>query len=340
MSKDITIEEGGVARSFGAVKKLKTALQGGSSCLWVPEDEVKLTTKNITENGTYKAEDDDVYGWDTINVNVASDPSAPGSTVVGTDPIDGEEYMIEVGEDGELEKTRLPVSITVTRPPNKTEYEDGETINPTGIIVHAYYADGTDYGTVLNSELSYFPTTAEAEGGSGDVYITPDGIVAAAYTKQAITYENKKDPKGQFTDYVCPTDMGGWYLGGTSIKGEDSRELDTVYITSYNGHVYAVRDRESSYGHLYKWKAKKTFDPDYPAPYELVASTGAGGGYPKFRDIGSDLWGKTDFPVSSVDPTGQTMDGAYSQSQSITVQWPRIGDRKVLTASFDITVTG
>ena len=52
MSKKIVIQEGGVGRQFTA-DKLKTALVGGGSCLWVPEDETTLGTKIITENGTF-----------------------------------------------------------------------------------------------------------------------------------------------------------------------------------------------------------------------------------------------------------------------------------------------
>ena len=57
MSKNITIQEGGVAKQL-TVDKLKTNLVGSGTCLWVPEDDVQLTTKYITENGTYPASDD------------------------------------------------------------------------------------------------------------------------------------------------------------------------------------------------------------------------------------------------------------------------------------------
>ena len=115
MDRDVSINVGRVSRQFSGVKKLETRNAGqdysGGFTIWVPEDDVQLTTKTITANGTYKAEDDGDYGWSQVTVNV--DPSDPGSTVVGTDPDDGEEYAVVVGDDGELEKTRLPVSISI-----------------------------------------------------------------------------------------------------------------------------------------------------------------------------------------------------------------------------------
>lgn len=76
MAKNITIAEGGVSRNFTA-KKLKTNLQGGGNCTWVPEDEAAdyCTFKEITvrQNGTYKAEDSNCDGFDKVKVEVASD---------------------------------------------------------------------------------------------------------------------------------------------------------------------------------------------------------------------------------------------------------------------------
>ena len=45
----IQIAEGGRAINLTAAK-LKTAQQGGGSCLWVPESDVALATKDITQN--------------------------------------------------------------------------------------------------------------------------------------------------------------------------------------------------------------------------------------------------------------------------------------------------
>lgn len=76
MAKNITIAEGGVSRNFTA-KKLKTNLQGGGNCTWIPEDEAAdyCTFKElkVTANGTYKASDKNCDGFDKVKVEVPSD---------------------------------------------------------------------------------------------------------------------------------------------------------------------------------------------------------------------------------------------------------------------------
>ena len=111
MSKNITIQEGGVGKAMTA-DKLKTDLQGGGTCLWVPEDETRLTTKYITENGTYKAADDGYYGYSEVIV------SGQG-TATGTDG-DGDEAVAYTDPGtGELVVDKVPSSIKViTLPTN------------------------------------------------------------------------------------------------------------------------------------------------------------------------------------------------------------------------------
>lgn len=109
MSKNITIQEGGVARTLSGVEKIVTNVAGESGTQnWIPEDEAidyinlgdasisengtytaadagydgfarvavnvqpELTTKSITENGTYRASDDGADGYSSISVDVES----------------------------------------------------------------------------------------------------------------------------------------------------------------------------------------------------------------------------------------------------------------------------
>ena len=76
MSKNITIAEDGVSRNFTA-KKLKTNLQGGGNCTWIPEDEAAdyCTFKElkVTANGTYKASDKNCDGFDKVKVEISAD---------------------------------------------------------------------------------------------------------------------------------------------------------------------------------------------------------------------------------------------------------------------------
>ena len=332
MSKPVSIAVGKQSRSFSDVKVLYTRNAGsdysGGFTRWVPEDEVELTNKTITENGTYYAEDDGVYGWDTINVSVASDPSAPGSTVIGVDPTDGEEYMIEVGDDGELEKTRLPVRIAVTHPPTKTEYADGETINPTGILVHAYYADDTDYGTVLNSELSYEPTTAEGGSYTPGSIIDIDGVrclVLNCTGQKSSWYSLGNDSNTYITYQTGGNPAEIWYYVSTS-------KPCAVYATVYNGRIYFAASVSDVSVQMY---LSRTSD----------GTQGFGTRTAPITPAESDVFYATSYlysnevsylPESTVDPTTAVVPAGGTQT--ITVKWPRIGDRKVLTSSFDITV--
>lgn len=190
MSKNITIQEGGVARNFGNVSKLQTALMGGGSCYWVPEDETQLKTKHITANGTYKAASDEAYGYSKVTVNVRGGngsadshgkpntsgdikPGGSGSAVVGTNPETGNEEVVGVDEGGNLVTTPIPSAIEIITPPAKTEYTEGETMDYNGIIVGLKKKDGTTFtdatypnGHIPMGEL-IFPVEVAPEGSTG-----------------------------------------------------------------------------------------------------------------------------------------------------------------------------
>ncbi|MBR6849994.1 MAG: hypothetical protein IKM88_07155 [Lachnospiraceae bacterium] len=77
MSKNIVIAEGRRGRRFGAVKKLRTKLQGGGDCLWVPEEEVQRESLYAYENGVYRPEQ---YGFDRASVSVIDATLTPLDT--------------------------------------------------------------------------------------------------------------------------------------------------------------------------------------------------------------------------------------------------------------------
>lgn len=100
MSKRIRIKEEGENKNFTA-SKLKTNLQGGGTCLWVPQDEAgdyaNLSNKTITANGTYNASSDNVDGFSKVTVNVppqsatliSKNISANGTYNASSDNADG-----------------------------------------------------------------------------------------------------------------------------------------------------------------------------------------------------------------------------------------------------------
>ena len=156
MSKNSSISEGNRSRPFTA-KRLKTNLDGGDTCIWVPEDERRLKTKHITENGVYVATDDDCYGYSQVIISISS------NSIRGKDPNTGETISVSVDPStGDLIETQVPVEIRVIEPPTNPYgiYLDGQTIKKDGMIVKAYFATGDEYGTVPNGEITINPTIA------------------------------------------------------------------------------------------------------------------------------------------------------------------------------------
>lgn len=68
-----------VAGKAKRTKLLRTNLQDGGTCDWVPEDETTLIPKVITQDGVYKASDEpgDIYGYSEVTVQ------GIGTTVMG-----------------------------------------------------------------------------------------------------------------------------------------------------------------------------------------------------------------------------------------------------------------
>lgn len=201
--KTIVMYEGGQEHVFTAAK-LRTPLQSGGTCDWVPEDETDLVTKYVSENGTYNASSDNAYGYSQFSVNVkggngssnnsgkpaGSDvtttkpgggldldgitpPGGSGSSVVGTDPETGNDVAVGVDSNGNLVQTPVPSAIQIITPPTKTAYTYQETMDYTGIVVAAKKKDGTTFtdarytnGHIPMQELIFPVETAPAASGS------------------------------------------------------------------------------------------------------------------------------------------------------------------------------
>lgn len=354
MSKNIIIQEGGVNKNLNSIKKILTDEQDGGSCKWIPEDEAERGTKTITKNGTYKASDDDLYGYSKVTVNVTggsgSTPSSsntPGSSVTGKDPEDedGNEYSYTVNDDHEVIKTKIPSSIRVTKNPDKTSYQNGETINPSGIIVHAYYADGGDHGTILNSELTFEPLVADSlkvEGGG--------------YTSDLDT--------GNFQKPIPTSDMYGYRVDYTAFSA--NRHEKRTYVPTGGAKFVLVHKNQS-------WNDAYLVSKGTPltAKYTLIDETA---GTITTEDIvisnpsAVTIDGKTAYYTSfhSVQPgsINNSFEGVYVNNgeyvnallnantawtvmygtasgggQPITVKWNRPTDGKTLTDTFNIDVS-
>lgn len=375
MSKNITIAEGSQAKNFNTVHKLRTNLIGGGTQYWVPEDEAgayanmgqksitangtyrasddskdgysqvivnvppkeaHLTTKSITENGIYRGIDDGVDGFSQVNVNVAGVGEA---TVVLDEPIggDGNEHHISANPTtGKPIDTVLPSSITITTMPTTLVYTDGQTIDKTGMVVKAYKNDGTIWestgytgGVIPLSELVLDPATAEIDpyerrktNGHGL------NVLEVQYTLQ------------RHVPFVGSEEYHLWMtsdrnIGNGTALGGQSNNTAQLYLTMYNGMLYAYRKSGSNGG---MQLARKDSATGY---WEFVywgGDTSALGQWVQATEViryGGDC---SNVPVSTVNPMNESIDNLRPAGVTVKVKWARPKDGKELMASFPITV--
>ena len=326
MSKNITIQEGGVGRQFTA-DKLKTALVGGGSCLWVPEDEVAIGPKTITENGVFVAADDGLYGYSQVAVNNVG--IAMGKMPSNAPTADGNEYAVS-GDTGDyLEFTKLPSSIKVTTLPTTREYNDRDTIDYTGMIVTKYDANGSSMGTIPLSELTLSVTEADYGSAYHEEWTDGAGVNARMLTYTPRWYLNWK---GDEVVVYC-SEVVGTKNGLPAMFGDKSGPTQFL-ITRYNGEIYCMGSTAKRYlnGYTYDASAENS-------NYSLFSGTNANTGTGPVVNNGHFSDWVTGIPVSTVKPTDNTeLHPEQSGKQTIPVKWARPFDGKVLETSFEITV--
>ena len=136
MSKNIIIQQDGVAQSLSNVARLRLKAPTGGTVHFFPEDETVLAEVEITANGSYTPPAN-AYGVSKATVNVTSNQTCGSGQ-------DGQYYKVTV-ENGEFVYTEVPKSITVTTPPTKTAYADNEALDYSGLVLTMLRGDGTVY---------------------------------------------------------------------------------------------------------------------------------------------------------------------------------------------------
>ena len=325
MSKNIVIQEGGVGRQL-TVNKLKTNLVSGGSCLWVPEDDVQLTTKTITENGTYKAVTDGYYGYSDVTV------SGIGKAT-GTGP-DGEDHEYSEDGTGGVTDNVLPYRISVVTPPTVLTYADGAAIDFSGMVVKAYLKSGslwTDIahpdGVIPISDLILPVTKAERVGPGSSEWSDGQGINATL-----VSYTQHWDMTDQGVDYYhwLSTIVIGDYYGNPALWGGSGPTQ--FFATIYNNNLYTWGATSAQNLNIYEDRGAT------PGRYSLVvgstATCSTGG-----ATIAGDATGLQNISVSTVEPQGTpSLQPVGGTTQTIPVQLLR-SDGRTLESSFDITVT-
>ena len=338
MSKNIVIQEGGTGKQFTA-DKLKTNLVGGGTCLWVPEDETTLGTKNINENGTYNASDDGYYGYSAVTVNGVG-------TATGTGP-DGETHSYTEDGQGGITDIILPDHIAIVTPPTVTTYADGATIDFSGMVAKAYLKAGglwTDSthpnGVIPISELIFPVTTADISSAEKDIWSDGDGINAMliSYTEHwNLGYDyihNRPDPSKDRAVYISQT-IGSHNssMFGITPAMWGGNGPTQFYATIYNDKLYiwgaTARRALNSYEDSGREYNK----------YNMWSGTSADTGSGELVTFSSVPSWITGLPTSTKAPTGNEELQPEAAKQTIPVQWTRPGDYSTLESTFDITVT-
>ena len=321
-----------------SLDKIQTQAIGGGSVTWVPEADTRCVALKVTENGSKSASDEGVYGWDYVAVSI------PGSSVTGIDPATGQETTVTVNpETGDIVKTVVPVEIRVTTPPTKTDYTEGETIDYSGIVVHAYSSTGQDMGAVPFNELVFPVTTAQG----GDEWSDGHGLNAMMlyYTPHWSITEWLQIYPGRIDEeqvYVNGDAVGSTTYEGSSFPATygSHSEPGTMLATRYNGENYFASisgSRELNLFALFEGYTTQS------GQRKLTGWQGVGGssttaGVGRFTK-GSWSEELTNLPQSTVNPTTVDPTNLHA-TQSLPVQWPRTGDGAILETSFTINVTG
>ena len=146
--KNISIKEGGTARVFGPVSRLRVLKQDTGSEDFALESDTELTSKSVDVNGTYDAAQDGYYGYSQVYVYCSEE----ADQVTGKKQ-DGNTYSVSKDEEGNIHETKIPVKIEITTMPTTLEYVNGQMIDYTGIVVTCYDGNGESMGEVPFSEL-------------------------------------------------------------------------------------------------------------------------------------------------------------------------------------------
>lgn len=77
MAKNVIITEDGNSKTISNATRIRTALEGGGTCDWIPKDDVPLQELTVTEDGVYDPEEG-YYGFSQVTA------SGVGTVVEGT----------------------------------------------------------------------------------------------------------------------------------------------------------------------------------------------------------------------------------------------------------------
>lgn len=319
MAKSIIIQEGGIGKQL-TVDKLQTNKVGGGTCNWVPEDDARLTTKSISEDGTYTASDEGYYGYSQVTVHGIG-------RVTGIDPQSGEEKTITTDPTtGEIVEEVVPVEIRITTPPAKTEYHTGEAIDMSGAVIKAYGATGQEMQTVPLNQITINPAVVpeelpdisieyDASELEGTYQMNPlDFVRTFTERYQGMQDDDPSVIVSATTGYFLTVPTGFFWvsdISGTIIWSGNPTYDRTTHVDAYE----VVIDGQTVTMAVYAVTSPGAQTSPTTYPYNPPGSV--------LRDMYRLLY----------------MDYGQREETEISVSWPRPGDGRILETSFNIAVT-
>ena len=328
------------------------------------KEDIKLISKTIEANGTYRAESDGAYGYSRLSVRVKGgatytdpdtgqkvtpDPSPDnGSTIVGLNS-DGNEEAVKI-IDGQKKKLELASYIQADTLPSILEYHDGDRIFLSGLVAHGYKADGTPYKGTMEASVLPLHQDDEDDPQYTDDFL-PGGIV---FNMPLYADISKAEGGGDNvpSDNIFNLASFDFLVNEKlTIRTGESRPViyeatasSTVYLTysggsqsgSYSGRVGYLFASESSDLTVNGWDTTRSRTYNGKTVYYVYDTSANNANIvtpwitSQYSSGSNNAWRAAWLMVY----------GGYAEKkQTITLTWPREGDRKHLQTTYEITVT-
>lgn len=218
----------------------------------------------------------------------------------------------------------LPTQIKITRMPYKLDYKDGESINPAGMIVHAYYEDGTDFGTILESALTLDPLVVDKEemskqgGGTYHIFAEPTLAFVSGGAFGTIYYDwfqGSADMRFVFQERkwnFASTDLNAWAKQGLAYSSGVTPGMGDMSCSTitFEGKQYRVCAAPNGRG----FSSIEYYVNDLPEGANIFST----------EDLIKYTYGDSAIPPGS----------------KVTVKWNRPVDGMELTTTYNINITG
>lgn len=350
MKKGTAIKEDNKARQFAAVQKVVINKTSSGTSLWVPEDIAETDELSVTENGVYCAYDDNVFGYSQVVVNVSeslndrSEKDKAISKITGTNPDTGDTESYGVDEDGNLTKevipSGLPQSIHIVIAPTKKTYNEGDSLDFTGI--HVYLLDGEGHqwtsdeyptGEIPFEELIFPETIAHSEGPGYNTSTL--GGESAYYTNLATWRYKWSDGK----PHSLTASSSGYLVGLSQVLYcfSSQQGVAGASTVSLDGGEPSTFGTETSGTYTINGETKTYYWARCSSTYYLPETTS-----------GLDYW-EVSMPVTALSDADRdkyakiVLEGTHSggggtSSTDVPVQWVR-SDGQTLEDIYQITVT-